>query len=272
MTVALADESTVPVRPLSFRELLDIPFAVVANNIGRLSAAAFAAILWAEAFVILAVLIGDTAAGQRMSEDTTQLVMLAVTVAGAWFVCSATRGVGTVLALADVRREKVSVRAALGQLAGRAGALATATLVALAQGVGAILLAVPIVTSPLAVWLLLHVRTGSFLVLPLIMSEPAPWRPAVDRSKYLVNGARWRIAGAWMALRVLLLLFVPPILVARSLLSEVSGTERWASVVLTSTAFLVAAALLGVLDGVQRVVSGVDRRCRREAIDIRLPA
>lgn len=271
MTAALPPELVVPVRPLSFRELLDIPFAVVAAALGSIAAICGVAVLAGEAFIVAIVLAADLVAG-RMSNDATQWVVVISSVIAGWWVCTVLRSFATAVGLAYSRGEPITMRGALRQVRHRTAPLLTATAVAFGQGSGVLVLALPVFTIPLLLWWLARIRAQSFLILPLIVAEQLPFASARRRSKDLMRGAAGRFGWAWLALRALLLLFVPLLVVAATIISDFSGTGRWAAVMLLSAVVLGLAALTGTLDGVMRVLGYVDRRCRREAADIKLPA
>ncbi|WP_280427126.1 hypothetical protein [Nocardia brasiliensis] len=54
-------------------------------------------------------------------------------------------------------------------------------------------------------------------------------------------------------------------------LSDFSGTRRWAVIVLLTSGVLLIAAFGEIAESATRVVGYVDRRCRREGLDIHVP-
>jgi hypothetical protein len=275
--VTVTPERIVPIRPLGFRELLDLPFGVIAAHIRQLAAVAAMTMLWFEAALIAVVLLGDVLAGGMDSEATAWVVTL-MCVPGAWVVSVLMRGFATVAALADVLGKPVTVRSGTQAINRMRGPFLAASAVHTLLGVAVLLLALPVLTYPFVLAWLTKLRVDSFLVLPVIFGEDSRpgqpgtgYRPAVARSKALAKGGGITMAGLWLLLRGVLLLFLPPAIIGTLTISEVSGTERWAALVLASGAVLAVAAFASALDSAARVVSYFDRRCRREGLDIVVP-
>ncbi|WP_249357796.1 hypothetical protein [Nocardia cyriacigeorgica] len=263
--------TTVPIRPMTFRELLDTPFALIQSAIRPL--AGFGAVLIVAAELVVA---GVTAGVARLSDNDDAAVTLAVvlsTLVCVWLVRVVLRGITTAIGAAAIAGVPIDWRTALRRFAARLGPQllfgSLFTLVGVAVvGLGTVL----IVGLPFALLWLGWLRANRFVVVPVIFAEGANHRVAVARSKLLVSGAQWPTVWLWMCVRALLLLTALPLLGIPWFLSDFSGTHRWAVIVLTTSAVLLIVAFGEIVESATRVVVYVDRRCRREGLDIRPPA
>ncbi|WP_254204990.1 hypothetical protein [Nocardia alni] len=262
---------TVPIRPLAFRELLDLPFAVIQADIRTLAACAIAGLLVAEGLVVVinvadSALTDGTAAASAVSAIASTLLM-------AWLLRLFLRGMTVSIGLARIGGRAMSWRAALAQCHRRFGALLADQLVYTVFGiaipaVGTVVLVIGLLgATPLLGWL----RARRLTVAPVLFAESVPYRDAVGRAKILAVGAEWRLAWLWLALRALLLMLVVPLVGAVLFVANFSGTHRWAVVVLATTGALLIAAFAAVMDAAASVIGYVDRRCRREGWDVRIP-
>ncbi|WP_324190210.1 hypothetical protein [Nocardia cyriacigeorgica] len=262
--------TTVPIRPMTFRELLDTPFALIQSAIRPL--AGFGAILIVAPELVIA---GVTAGVSRLSDDDDAAVAWTVVVSTlicAWLVRFAMRGLTTAIGTAAVHGAPTDWRTALRRSGARLGPQllfgSLFTLVGLAVlGLGTVL----IIGVPFALLWLGWLRANRFVTVPVIFAEGANHRAAVARSKLLIAGTQWPTVWLWLCVRALLLLTALPLLGIPWFLSDFSGTHRWAVIVLTTSAVLLIVTFGEVVESATRVVVYVDRRCRREGMDIRLP-
>ncbi|MFI5778485.1 hypothetical protein [Nocardia sp. NPDC051570] len=265
------DGELVPVRPLTFRELLDLPFVLIQGSI-RLLAGLIAPVYVVAVGVVAAV----TAAGSAVtggSDDGTAWAAIGSTAVCIWLLRLFVRGVATPIGLAGVHRRAIGWRAALAGLRGKFGPLLIFQMLYTLVGVGVLALGTPLMITlvPAIVWLG-WLRARWFAVLPVLFEEGVPYRAAAGRAKVLAAGAEWQLAWLWLALRGLLVVLTVPLLGIPLFLSDFSGTHRWAVIVLATAAALLISAFAEVVDSATRVVSYVDRRCRREAWDIHIPS
>ncbi|WP_245998606.1 hypothetical protein [Nocardia pseudobrasiliensis] len=265
-----SDGELVPVRPLAFRELLDLPFALIQGHV-RLLAGLIAPVY----VVAVGVVVGVTAAGSGVtggSDDGTAWAAIVSTLVCAWLLRLFVRGVATPIGLAGVHLRAIGWRGALAEMRARFGALLAFQGIYTLIGAGVLIPATPLMITllPAIVWLS-WLRAKRFAVLPVLFEEGGGYRAAVARAKILAVGAEWQIAGLWLYLRGLLLVLVVPVLGIPLFLSDFSGTHRWAVIVLVTAAALLIVTFTEVVDSATRVVAYVDRRCRREAWDIRIP-
>lgn len=256
---------------MTFRELLDTPFALIQSAIRPL--AGFGAVLIVAAELVVA---GVTAGVARLSDNDDAAVALAVvlsTLVCLWLVRVVLRGITTAIGTAAVAGAPIDWRTALRRFAARLGPQVLFGSLFTLVGVGVIGLGtVLIVGLPFALLWLGWLRANRFVAVPVIFAEGANHRVAVARSKLLVSGAQWPTVWLWMCVRALLLLTALPLLGIPWFLSDFSGTHRWAVIVLTTSAVLLIVAFGEIVESATRVVVYVDRRCRREGLDIRLPA
>lgn len=262
---------SVPIRPLSFRELLDLPFAAIQADIKKLAALGLAGLVLAEDIVV-AVTVSGSAATQGSDAGTAWSAILSTAVTG-WLLRLFLRGVTTPIGLAGIHGTPMTWRGALGRLGNRFGPLLRDRLLYTLLGVGLPAVGVLVAfagifgTVPLLGWL----RARRQCLVPVLFEERATYRDAVGRAKILAAGAEWRLAGLWLALRALFLVVAVPLLSVPLFISDFSGTHRWAVIVLASSGVLLIAAFTEVVDAATSVVVYVDRRCRREAMDVRIP-
>ncbi|MFE3441754.1 hypothetical protein ACFXNW_01840 [Nocardia sp. NPDC059180] len=263
--------TTVPIRPMTFRELLDTPFALIQSSIRQL--AGFGASLLLAGQLVIA---GVTAGVSQLTGNADAAVAWAVvlsTLVCAWLIRFTLRGITTAIGTATIAGAPIDWRTALRRFGAQLGPQllfgSLFTLVGVAVlGFGSLL----IITFPFAVLWLAWLRAKRFVAVPVIFAEGTSHRDAVARSKLLVDGANWPTALLWLSVRALLVLMALPLLGIPWLVSDFSGTHRWAVIVLTTSAVLLIVAFGEIVESATRVVAYVDRRCRREGMDIRLPA
>ncbi|MEU8895183.1 hypothetical protein [Nocardia sp. NPDC048505] len=271
-----------PVRPLTFRELLDVPFALVQANIKVLAAVGAVGLVLAELFVVwitltVATFTDDSDAGIRWGAIVAML-------AAAWALRFLLRGLTVALGLADVAGRRLGWQAALHRLRATAIPLllfelpytliwtvvfgVLAFLVTAAPGGGvALLVVLVLLVLPFVGWL----RARHYVAAPVVFAEQAARSTAEARTKLLVSGKTWSLAGLWLAHRGLLLLLLLPLFGLWLFVSDYSGTRMWTVVTLTTTVLLLFLAFGEIVEAATRVVCYLDLRCRREGIDIRIP-
>ncbi|WP_330233812.1 hypothetical protein OHA40_15935 [Nocardia sp. NBC_00508] len=262
--------TTVPIRPLSFRELLDLPFALIQANIRALAGVSLAGLLAAEA-VIVAVTAGVSGLTDGSDAGTAWAAILS-TAAGAWLLRFVLRGTTVALGLATVGGAPIGWRTALGRCGAVFGPLLVFQLLFTLVGVGVIAVgSLLIVTLPLALIWLGWLRARRWVALPVLFVERTSHRDGVARAKLLAEGAEWQTTGLWMAQRALGGLLAIPLLGIPLFITDFSGTHRWPVIVLTTAAVLLVTAFSELVEASSRVVCYLDRRCRREGLDIRIP-
>jgi hypothetical protein len=263
---------SVPIRPLSFRELLDLPFAVIQADIKKLAALGLAGLVLAEDIVV-AITVTGSAATQGSDAGTAWSAILSTAVT-AWLLRLFLRGVTVPIGLAGIHGQPMTWRGAMSRLGNRFGPLLRDRLISTVLGIGLPVVGGLVVllgllgTVPLLGWL----RGRRLCVVPVLFAEQATYGGAVGRAKTLAVGAEWRLAGLWLAQRALFVVVSVPLLGLPLFISDFSGTHRWAVIVLATSGVLLIAAFTEVVDAATSVVCYLDRRCRREAMDVRIPA
>ncbi|MEV6428381.1 hypothetical protein [Nocardia sp. NPDC051463] len=261
---------TVPIRPLRFRELLDEPFALIQANIVVLACVTVVGLVVAELIVV-----AITAGGSHLthgSDQGTRWAAILSTAACAWLLRFVLRGLTVAIGLASVSGSPIGWRTALRRTATVGIPLLVFHVLFTLVGVSVLALgSILVVTFPLGLLWLGHLRAQRFVAVPVIFVEQASHATAVARSRLLVAGAEWPTAGLWLCQRGLTVLLAVPLLGIPRFLSDFSGTHRWQVIVLTTSAVLLIVAFGEVVEAATRVVSYVDRRCRREGLDIRVP-
>lgn len=260
----------VPIRPLQFRELLDLPFALIQTRIRTLAALYAVAVAVATGVAVGMTVVISIATGG--SDSGTFWGALVVTLICAWTLRMFVRGTTVPIGLAVVHRKPASRRGALQQLAAEAGALLGYQVMYTLVGIGVLLLGAPLlITLPLAAIWLCWLRARKFTLLPVVFDESATYRPAALRAKILAAGSEWQLVGLLLYLRGLLLVLIVPLLALGQTVSGVSGTHRWTVTVLIIAFALLVIALAEMVESATQVVVYVDKRCRREAWDITVP-
>ncbi|MEU7221362.1 hypothetical protein [Nocardia iowensis] len=268
--VPVSPGTTVPIRPMTFRELLDVPFALIQANLLALAWLSLSTLVVAE-IVVVAVTAGISHLTDG-SDQGTALAAILSTAAGVWLMRFLLRGTTVAIGLASVAGVPIGWRTALRRFGAAAGSLLLFQVLYTLVGVGVLALSsLLIVSFPLGVIWLAWLRAKRFVAVPVIFVERASYRAAVARSKMLAAGADWQTAGLWLYQRCLLVLLCVPLLGIPWYLRDFSGTQRWAVIVLLTGGVLLIAAFGEVVESATRVVSYVDRRCRREGMDIRIP-
>ncbi|MFI7004171.1 hypothetical protein [Nocardia sp. NPDC050175] len=255
---------------MTFRELLDVPFALIQANLRALAWSSALAMVTAE-LVVVAV----TAAIAKLSDDSDNAIAWAAvlsTMACAWLMRFVLRGVTVAIGLAGVSGAPIGWRTALRRVGAAAGPLLVFQVLYTLVAIGVLALSSPlIITFPFGVIWLGWLRAKRFVAVPVMFVEQAAHRAAVARAKVLVAGAEWQTVGLWLVQRCLLVLLSVPLLGIPFYLSDFSGTHRWPVIVLLTSGALLIVAFGEVAEAATRVVSYVDRRCRREGLDIHIP-
>ncbi|WP_280345067.1 hypothetical protein [Nocardia abscessus] len=259
-----------PIRPLSFRELLDVPFALIQANIRALAAMSATGLLVAEA-VVIAVTAGVAGLTDGSDPGTAWAAILS-TAGCAWLLRFALRGTTVALGVATVGGAPIGLPTALRRFSAAFGPLLVFQLLFTLAGVGVLTVSgLPLVTLPLAVIWLGWLRARRWVAVPVLFVERTSHRDGIARAKLLTEGAEWPTTGLWIAQRALFGLLAVPLLGIPLFVSDFSGTHKWPVIVLTTSAVLLLAAFSEVVEASSRVVCYVDRRCRREGLDIRVP-
>ncbi|AYF74693.1 hypothetical protein D7D52_13375 [Nocardia yunnanensis] len=265
------DPVVVPIRPMRFRELLDLPFALIQARITPL-----AAMLGAAVAVATAVAVAGTAAAAVLTGDSDAAAFWSALVIGllcAWALRLFVRWVSVPLGLSVVYRRPLSWRGALKTGAAHAGPLLGYQAMYTLIGVGVLLLGSPLLfTLPIAAIWLAWLRGRRATALPLIVDRSLGYGAAVRHAKVLASGTEWQLVGLWLTLRGLLVALIVPLLALSQFIAGFSGTHRSTVTVLIIGAALLLVAFGELVESSSQVVTYVDRRCRREAWDIHVPA
>ncbi|MEV6063461.1 hypothetical protein ACIGO9_00910 [Nocardia asteroides] len=261
---------TVPIRPLRFRELLDEPFALIQAHIRALAALACGVL----ALTLLGVL-GVTGLVSHLTDGSdagTAWAAVLGTAAGIWLLRLVLRGPTIAIALADVGGARRGAVDGLRTAARHAGPLVLAQVMFSLIGIGVLTIgSLLIITYPLALLWLSNLRARRFATEPVILAEGAKFGVAVARSKDLVQGADWTVAGLWLTQRVIFAVLAVPAFGIPFFLSDFSGTHRWAFLALLVGGVLLVVTIGEIVEATSRVLVYVDRRCQREGMDIRIP-
>ena len=274
--------ATVPFRPLSFRELLDAPFTLLQLDIRILAASA--AVLLVVGELLIAGSIGLVSHLTGGSDTGTALAALFATLAAAWFVRLTLRGVTVTVGLARAGRMPIGLRESLRRTGARLTPLLLTQLQFTAIGVavtGISALFFPLtflggllwflVAYPCCLLWLAWLRARHLAAVPVLFAEDCGAATAFARSGLLVGNLRMRRAGLWICQRLLFTILVAPLLGLLLFVGDISGTHRWAFLVLATSAGLLLTAFAEVVESSARVVGYLDLRCRREGADIRIP-
>ncbi|MEV6096355.1 hypothetical protein [Nocardia sp. NPDC051981] len=260
----------VPIRPMQFRELLDLPFALIQARIKTLAGLLGGAVLVASVVAVGGTVLAAVASGN--SDRGTLWGAVLVTLLCAWSVRLFVRGVTVPIGLAVVYRRPATWRGALRRLAAEAGPLLGYQVMYTLIGLGVLAVGTPLLfTAPPAVIWLAWLRGRRFTLVPTIFDQSATYGVAARRAKLLAGGTEWQLVGLWLYLRGLLLVLVVPLLALPQFTAQFSGTRRWTVTVLIITATLLIVAVAELVESSTQVVTYVDRRCRREAWDIQVP-
>ncbi|MEV0356082.1 hypothetical protein AB0H71_08455 [Nocardia sp. NPDC050697] len=257
--------TTVPVRPLSFREQLDEPFALIQANVVALAVLTAAGVALAEGLVFgVTALVSALTEGSDAGVGWGAALGAAVAILLLRFLI---RGCTVALGLATLHGSKAGPTAALVALRPRLGGLLRYQLWFTPVGVlvGGIVL--PLTGGAGVLWLA-YLRARYYLVIPLLLGEQLPYAAAVARSRLLADRASWSLAWLWICRMLLLTVLAVPLLAIPLYLSDYTGTHRWAVILLITGGALLIAAIGELIDAAGRVVCYVDRRCRREGWDI----
>lgn len=263
-------DTPVPIRPMQFRELLDRPFGLVQTRIKQLAGMSVWAVLLAAGVAfgitgLVSVATGDSDAAVAIAAVLATLICV-------WLLRLYVRGIATAVCLSVVHGQPLAWQAALKRVVTHAGPLAVFQIKYTLIGIGVLALGTPLmITLPLAAVWLGWLRARQYPTASVIFDESASAAVAARRAKTLMGGTEWQIVGLWMYLRTLLVVLILPVLLAQSLVSDISGTRRWTVTALIITAVMILTAFAETIESATQVVVYVDRRCRREAWDIRLP-
>ncbi|MEU4315177.1 hypothetical protein [Nocardia sp. NPDC024068] len=278
-----AQDATVPIRPLSFRELLDLPFALLQADIRLL--AGCAGILLVSGELVVAGFIGLISHLTDGSDEGTALAAIFATLGAAWLLRVALRGVTVTTGLARVLGAPVDLRESVRRTGARLGPLLLTQAVFTAIGIAvlapsAVLFPLTFVggllwfllTYPLLILLLAWLRAIHSVAEPVLFAERTTAGAALKRSAMLSRPLRARRAGLRICLHLLFAVLIVPLLGLMLFAGDISGTHRWPFLILVTTGALLLVAFAEVVEAAARVVGYLDLRCRREGFDIRIPA
>lgn len=255
---------------MTFRELLDVPFALIQANLLALVWTSVPTLVAAE-LVVVAITAGVSQLTDGSDAATAWAAVLS-TMACVWLLRFVLRATTVAIGLASVADAPIGGRTALRQVGRVAGPLLVFQLLYTLVAIGVLALSsLLIISFPFGVLWLGWLRAKRFVAVPVMFREQAPHRAAIERSKLLVAGAEWQTVGLWFVQRCLLVLLSVPLLGIPFYLSDFSGTHRWGVIVLLTSGALLVVAFGEVVEAATRVVSYVDRRCRREGLDIHVP-
>lgn len=255
-------------RPLSFREQLDEPFALIQANVVALAVLAAAGVALAEALVFgVTALCSELGDGSDASVAWGAVLGCALAILLLRFLI---RGCTVALGLATLRGERAGPGAALAALRPALGGLLRYQLWFTAVGVLVGGVTAPLTGGATVLWLA-YLRARYYLVPPLLLGERLPYAAAVARAKLLADRGTWTFAWLWICRLLLLVLLAVPLLAIPLYLSDYTGTRRWTVILLITGGVLLIAAIGELIDAAGRVVGYVDRRCRREGMDIVVP-
>ncbi|WP_040793841.1 hypothetical protein [Nocardia higoensis] len=260
----------VPVRPLTFRELLDLPFALIQTELATLAILGGGTVVVAE--LVVALLTASVAGLSDGSDTAIGWTAVLTTLTCAWMVRAVLRGTVVPVALGAAFGHRMRPRAALEALGTHAVPVLTAHLVFTLVGVGVLALGVLLITVPFLVVWLGYLRAGRFPLPAVLYAEAVPYRDGVARTKVLASGSQWRLTGLWLVQRTLFAILAVPLIGLAMFVSDISGTHMWPVIVLLTSMSLILAAFAEIVESCSRVAQYIDARCRREGMDIRVPA
>ncbi|WP_378603824.1 hypothetical protein [Nocardia lasii] len=255
---------------MRFRELLDEPFALIQAHL-RVFAVLGGAALVSGVLIVLGVtgLISHLTDG---SDAGTAWGAILATAACMWLMRLGLRGATVAVVLADFGGVRYGVRGALQAAARHATPLVLAQIMFSLTGIGVLLVgSILIITYPLALIWLAHVRARRFVTEPVIIAENASWRLGAARSKELMHGAVGSTAGLWLTQRCFFAVLAVPAFGIPFFLSDFSGTHRWAFIALLVSGFLLVVTVAEIVEAASRALAYTSRRCVREGLDIRIP-
>lgn len=260
-----------PVRPLSFREYVDLPFALIQADIRQLATTCAVGVTTTVIVAVGATLV--TAVLTHSSDSAMTVAALLATVVTGWLLRVFVRGTAVPIALARVYRQRISTRQLLRRLGATLGTQVRYQLSYTLLGLGVTLLGLVAVVTLLPAWYWLGwLRGQRMLVIALLLDGHRPYAAARRQARVLVAGARGRVAWLWLSLRALLVTLIVPLFGGLLFVAKFSGTHRWAMITLAIAAALLLAAGTELVESMAAVVVLVDRRCRREAWDLRQSA
>ncbi len=258
-----------PIRPFTFRELLDTPFALIQANITALLALGAGGIVVAE--IVVVALVASFSGLTGGSDAATWWSAILTTAVCVWLLRYVLRATTVALGLATVFGTRLDARGALAQLRGRALPLLIFQILFTLVGVSVTALCFTlVVTAPLVLPWLGRLRATRFAAVPAMFAEHADHAAAVGRAKLLVVGKEWTLTGLWAAQRALFVLLAIPLLGVPLFLSDFTGTHRWPVIVLLTSAIMLLVTFGEIVEASSRVLVYVDLRCRREGLDIRV--
>ncbi|MEU6560040.1 hypothetical protein [Nocardia nova] len=264
------DAERIPIRPLSWRELADLPFAVLQYRIRAIAGPAGIGVV-----VALGIVLGVTALVTWITDGSSAgnaWAAILSTICCVWLLRLWTIGVTVPIGLGVVYRQPITVRAACGQFRTVAARLAADQLISVLIVLGILIIGTPLLVTliPAIIWIG-RVMGNRWTVAPILYTESPPYRAAVARAKTLATGRVMPLAGLWIYLRGVLLALAVPVAGLLGFLSDISGTHRWAVTALLSLAALLISAFAAAVDAATAVIIHIDRRCVREGADIRIP-
>ncbi|WP_280430832.1 hypothetical protein, partial [Nocardia brasiliensis] len=187
-----------PIRPMTFRELLDVPFALIQANLPALLRVSLPGIVVAELVVVaLTAVFSSLTEG---SDAGTAWAAILSTAACVWVLRFVLRGTTVAIGLGSIAGAPIGAATALGRLSATAGALLVFQVLYTLVGVSVLALTgLLIVTLPFGVLWLGWLRGKRFVAVPVMFVEQGPQPGALARAKQHVAGAAWELPWLWVA-------------------------------------------------------------------------
>jgi hypothetical protein len=274
----LRRKATVPIRPLGYREILDLPFALIQANLKLLASSLLIAVVTAEVLVTLVGLIAAGSSG-AVDSDVELSVLIATFVAG-WLVRVVLGSIAATAAAMTIHGSTVTPRTVLGRARGYVighAALQSWQLV-LAAGVALVVVLFASDRAPAATLLILgllvalgafaYFAARGFVASGVLVDEDRSAYYAVRRSRELTTGATGQLLAIWASMYTVLTILALPLWFGPQYVAAAVDRMEWGELLLSSVSFLVVAAGCILVESSTRAVAYIDRRCRREALDL----
>ncbi|NMN95646.1 hypothetical protein [Antrihabitans stalactiti] len=274
----LRGKATVPIRPLGYREILDLPFALIQANLRLLATSMLIAVVAAEVLVALVGLIAAGSSG-AVDSDVELSVLIATFVAG-WLVRVVLGSIAATAASMTIHGSTVTTRAVLVRARGHVVGNAALQLwqLVLAAGVALVVVLFASDRAPAATLVILglllalgafaYFAARGFVASGVLVDENRSAYDAVRRSRELTTGATGQLLAVWASMYTVLTVLALPLWFGPQYVDVAVDGMEWGELLLASVSFLVVAAGCILVESSTRAVAYIDRRCRREALDL----